>query len=666
MESKNVTDPEQLAAHTLRLLAVDAVEKAQSGHPGLPMGMADCALVLFQRFLRFDPLRPDWPGRDRFVLSAGHGSMLLYGLLHLYGYDLTLEDLQRFRQWASKTPGHPERGVTPGVEISTGPLGQGAASSVGLALASRFLGARVNTEEFQPGDYRVFALVSDGDLMEGVSAEAASLAGHLALGNLIWIYDDNRISIEGDTGLSFTEDVGLRFEAYGWQVQQVDGHDRGAVARCLAAAVDEKGRPSLICASTHIGFGSPHRQDSAEAHGSPLGAQEVEATKAALGFPLSPSFLVPKPVRDFCRGRTRELTALRKRWEQDFHQWESRHPDRAALWRRLLGPELPAGLTEALFEIAAIGKPEATRVSSGRVLQRAAEILPGLLGGSADLAPSVKSWIKDSPALSVDSPAGRNLHFGVREHAMGGILNGLALSGAAIPFGGTFLVFADYLRPAMRLAALMKLGVIYVFTHDSLFVGEDGPTHQPVEHLAALRCIPDLVVYRPADALETAAGWAVALTRRQGPTALILSRQNLPQLDRPTQARSSDLLRGAQILVPEKKGQKAVVVASGSEVACAVAAARALGIRAVSMPSIELFLSQPAAFQRRILPPGYRVAVVEASRDSGWYRLVGPGGLIIGMPGFGASAPADELARRFGLDGPSIQRKLARWVRASR
>ncbi|MBN2498323.1 MAG: transketolase [Deltaproteobacteria bacterium] len=653
-------DPEQLAVHTLRMLAADAVEQARSGHPGMPMGMADGAFVLFQRFLRHDPTRPDWPGRDRFVLSAGHGSALLYALLHLYGYGVSLDDLKRFRQWGSCTPGHPERGCAPGVEMTTGPLGQGFATGVGLALASSHIHERLGGGAFSPADWRVWAIVSDGDLMEGVASEAASLAGHLRLGKLVYLYDDNRISIEGSTELSFGEDVAGRFEAYGWHVQKVDGHDRQALAAACEAARDEIERPSLICARTHIAYGSPGKQDSADSHGAPLGADELRETKRALGWPEEPAFFVPDEARALVERRRAELASEREAWEAELARWKAACPDGAALWEQLSRADLPAGLLDELIEAAA-GESAATRALSGKVLQRAAKLVPGLLGGSADLAPSNKTAIKDGGSVAASSFGGRNIHFGVREHAMGAMLNGMALAGL-VPYGGTFLVFADYLRPAIRLAALMELGAIYVLTHDSIFVGEDGPTHQPIEQLASLRCIPGLAVYRPADALETAAGWTLALRRRRGPTALVLSRQKLPALERPAGFRPDHALQGAYVLVPEREGKRAVVVASGSELAPAAAAARELGVRAVSMPSVECFFELGASERDAIVPAGWKVAVVEASRDPGWARVAGRDGLVIGMQGFGASAPGDELGERFGLDAGSIQRSLADWL----
>ena len=644
---------EQLATNTIRMLSVDAIEKANSGHPGMPMGMADCAFVLFHRFLRHDPNKPDWPGRDRFVLSAGHGSMLLYSLLHLYGYEISINDLKNFRQWGSRTPGHPERNCVPGVETTTGPLGQGFGNSVGLALAGKLLGARLNTPDFRPVDWRVFTIASDGDLMEGVAAEAASIAGHLKLSNLIVLYDDNRISIEGPTDLTFTEDVGKRFDAYGWHIQRIDGHDHKQVESALQRAVLENTRPSIICARTHIAYGSPKKQDSADSHGAPLGKDEVKATKEALNWPPESTFEVPDDVRALFARRTEGLKEERLDWDEKFNKWSKTHPDRVALFNRLHNMEIPGGLLDELVEFAG-NDQAATRALSGKVLQRAAEILPGLVGGSADLAPSNKTMIKDSPSINAENFAGRNLHFGVREHAMAAMLNGMALSGGLIPYGGTFLVFSDYMRPSIRLAAMMGLSVIYVFTHDSIFVGEDGPTHQPIEHLSVLRAIPNLLVYRPADALETAVGWTLALQRRDGPTALILTRQKVPPLERPDEFKPEDALAGAYVLCTEKKKRRKAVVATGSETAPALAAARELGIRAVSMPSVELFLSLPKKVRQKILPDNFSVATVEASRDSGWYRLTGKQGLVIGMDRFGASAPYQTIYEKLGLTASRI------------
>jgi transketolase len=515
-------------------------------------------------------------------------------------------------------------------------------------------------------DWRVFTIASDGDLMEGVASEAASLAGHLKLSNLIVLYDDNKISIEGSTDLTFSEDVGKRFDAYGWHIQHIDGHDHKELESALQRAVLERAvletsRPSIICARTHIAYGSPKLQDSADSHGAPLGKDEVRATKEALGWPTEPAFAVPDDVRALFAGRAEGLQEERQDWEENFKKWRKAHPDRAALFDRLHNKEIPGGLLDDLVKFAGSDKA-ATRALSGKVLQRAAEILPGLIGGSADLAPSNKTMVKDSPSISSEDFSARNLHFGVREHAMAAMLNGMALSGGLIPYGGTFLVFSDYMRPSIRLAAMMELPVVYVFTHDSIFVGEDGPTHQPVEHVAALRAIPNLLVYRPADALETAVGWALAVQRNDGPTALILTRQKVPPLERPKDFKPEDALAGAYVLCKEKDNRKKAVVATGSEVSPALAAALKLGIRAVSMPSVELFLSLPEGERKKILPEDFSVAVVEASRDAGWHQLVDKTGLIIGMDRFGASAPGSELGKQFGFTDEAILKKLSEWV----
>ncbi len=653
---------EQTAVNTIRFLAVDAIQKANSGHPGMPMGMADCAFVLLHDFMRHDPSDPQWPGRDRFVLSAGHGSMLLYAMLHLSGYDLSMEEIMRFRQWGSRTPGHPEYGVTAGVETTTGPLGQGFANGVGMALAAKLLGARLNTKEFSPVDWRVFGIVSDGDLMEGISSEAASLAGHLKLGNLNYLYDDNHICIEGNTNLTFDENVAGRFEAYGWHVQKIDGHDRKAVADALSKAVAEKQKPSIICARTHIAFGSPGKQDSEKAHGSPLGVEEVASTKKNLGWPTEPSFLVPQEVRDLFAEKQKQLKTQHDQWDTEFAKWCDANPDLKKLFDSMGNPQDAQKLLGEFID-AAGPMPAATRALSGKVLQKAAEQFDLLIGGSADLAPSNKTNISGGESIEPGSFSGRNMHFGIREHSMGSMMNGMALSGL-IPYGGTFLVFADYMRPAIRMAALMELGTIYVFTHDSIFVGEDGPTHQPIEQLASLRCIPGLVVYRPADALETAAGWALAISRRHGPTALVLTRQKLSELRRPSGFTPEKAMDGAYVVVQEDSDKKAVVVATGSEVAPAAKAAGKLGIRCVSMPSVELFLEMSEERQALLIPKDWSVAVVEASHDPGWYRICGKDGLVVGIDRFGASAPASDVAEHLGMTEEAIEEKLRTWLQA--
>ncbi|HEY5974861.1 MAG TPA: transketolase [Geobacteraceae bacterium] len=662
MQRERLTEGQaRLAANTLRMLAVDAVEQAGSGHPGLPMGAADYAFLLWYEFLRFDPADPDWPGRDRFVLSAGHGSMLLYGLLHLFGYDLSIAELQRFRQWGSRTPGHPEFGVTTGVEVTTGPLGQGFANSVGLALAGRMAAARCGDARFSPAVGRVFVLASDGDLMEGVSGEAASLAGHLGLGNLVCLYDANRITIEGGTELAFSEDVAARFVAYGWQVAIVDGHDRGQVRAALTAAVAEAGRPSLIVCQSHIAWGSPGKQDSAAAHGSPLGKEEAAATRRNLVWPDEP-FHIPPMVRELCRQRVVELQAEHDRWQRQLRAWRRRRPDQARLWDQLCRRVMPEGLVDELLTAVA-GQEGATRTLAGQALQRAASLIPALVGGSADLAPSTNTWLVGSPAVIAGDYGGRNLHFGVREHAMAAILNGLARSGLFIPFGATFLAFSDYCRPAIRLAALMAQHVVYVFTHDSLFLGEDGPTHQPVEQLASLRLIPNLTVWRPADGVEAALAWAAALQYHNGPTALVLTRQKVPALMREDGWQPALFNRGGYLLREGGAHPDVVLLASGSEVALAMAAAALLAVdgtvvRVISVPCLEAFQAQPAAYRRRLLPGRVPRVAIEAGCGEPWGRLLGSGGLFIGMNGFGASAPEKVLAEQFGFTPAQVADRI--------
>ncbi len=650
---------------TLKFLAVDAVEQANSGHPGMPLGAADLAFVLWSRVLRYDPAAPDWPDRDRFVLSAGHGCMLLYGLLHLAGYDLSLQEIQRFRQSGSRTPGHPEYGHTPGVEATTGPLGQGIGNGAGLALAARMMAARFNTDESKLISHRVFVLAGDGDMMEGVSGEASSLAGHLRLGNLIVLYDDNRITIEGETALTFSEDVGRRHEAYGWHVEHVDGHDHDAIARALESAIVEDARPSLLVCRTHIAHGAPTKQDTAEAHGAPLGEAEVRAMKERLGWPPEPTFRVPEAVRAFFKGRADEGAALRTAWERRLEQWREGHPEQAALWDAMRSKTAPPDLAAKLLDAAPVG-PGATREHGGVILQKAAEILPGLVGGSADLAPSTKTRLLASPSIRPGDYAGRNIHFGIREHAMGAILNGLAYYGAFRPFGSTFLVFSDYMRPAIRIAALARLPVTYVFTHDSIFVGEDGPTHQPIEQAASLRLIPNLWVFRPADGIETATAWAMALQRTDGPSAILLTRQKVPPLERQAKGEIADPRRGAYLVAGDGRPD-AVVASTGSEVHLAMAARASLAaagrrIHVVSVPCLEVFAAQVPSHRARLFPPGVPVATVEAGRTDPWKDLAGADGLTIGLDRFGASAPAEVLADELGLTAPIVTERIREWL----
>ncbi|MFH1086100.1 MAG: transketolase [Chloroflexota bacterium] len=661
-------DLEQLTVNTIKMLAVDGVEQAASGHPGMPMGAADYATVLWTRYLRHNPDDPAWPNRDRFVLSAGHGSMLLYALLHLAGYDLLLDELKRFRQWDSKTPGHPEYGLTPGVETTTGPLGQGFSNGVGMAIAAKMAAAHYNTAEHALVDHYVYGIVSDGDLMEGVTAEAASLAGHLGLGNLIYFYDDNRISIEGSTDLAFTEDRGKRFEAYGWQVLYIDGHDRAAAARAVEQAQADTARPTLIVARTVIGNGSPHMANNAEVHGAPLGAAEVAATKEALGWPQEPTFLVPEAVRALFAERAAALRGEYCAWQATLGAWAAANPALAAEREAALARRLPDDLEQQLLA-ALPAKPDATRRLSGAVIQKIAELVPGFVGGSADLAPSTSTLIKKTTDIGRGAFGGRNFHFGVREHAMGSIVNGLALYGGFIPFGATFLVFADYMRPPIRLANIMGVQAIFVFTHDSIFVGEDGPTHEPVEQIASLRLIPGMTVIRPADGPEVAAAWAYALRHTDGPTALILTRQGVPAIARDGEFSFKAFNRGAYT-VAETAGKQpdVVLIGTGSELQFGLAAKRALeaagyAARVVSMPSRELFLRQDAAYRAGLIPAAARKVVLEAGVRFGWGDLVGPDALFITQDTYGHSAPYKVLAQELGYTDEQVAARVLAWVR---
>ncbi len=657
----------QLAVNTIKLLAVDAVEKANSGHPGMPMGMADCAFVLWSRYLRFDPKEPRWPNRDRFILSAGHGSMLLYGLLHLSGYDLSLDDLKQFRQWGSRTPGHPEASHTPGVEVTTGPLGQGFANGVGMAIAEKMAAAQFNSKERALYDHRIFGIVSDGDLMEGISHEAASIAGHLGLGNLVYFYDDNHISIEGKTEITLTDDAAARFEAYGWFAQRIDGHDHAQIERALDAALAQKERPSIIVARTHIANGAPTLHDSPKSHGEPLGAEEVARTKKAVGWPEEPTFRVPDEVRALFASRVSSLREERAAWERLRDDWKRENPERARLWEERLEAKIPADLFDELVQKLPAPAAEATRALAGQIEQLVAERLPGLVGGSADLDPSTKTAIKSSGFLSPGDFSGRNVHFGVREHGMGGILNGLAQYGGFIPFGSTFLVFSDYMRPSIRLAALGHLHTIYVFTHDSVLLGEDGPTHQPVEQLGALRLIPHLHVHRPADALEVAAAWTAAVSRKDGPTAIVLTRQKLPPISRPAAFDPKLALRGGYVVKPAAGKPDLVLMATGSELHVVAGAAELLekeGRRCqlVSLPCLERFEAEDAGYRAQVLPPGVRRLSLEAGRTEPWLRWVGPDGLALGVDDFGASAPAKVLAEQLGLTAEKVAARARDWL----
>ena len=658
-------DLDQLCINTIRTLAMDTVQQAKSGHPGMPMGAAAMAYVMWTRFLRHNPLDPHWPNRDRFVLSAGHGSALLYCLLYLTGYDLPLEELQRFRQFGSRTPGHPEYRLTPGVETTTGPLGQGFGNAVGMGIAERFMAARFNRPGHNIIDHYIYAIVSDGDLMEGVSSEAASLAGHLRLGNLIFLYDSNHISIEGDTGLAFTEDAGRRFEAYQWHVQQVDGNDLEEVTQAIAAAQAETERPSLILAHTHIAYGSPNFQDTAAAHGAPLGEEEVRRTKEHFGFPSDQTFYVPPAALEHFREARANGQQQQVAWQERLAAYGLAHPELAAAWQQAMQGQLPAGWQEVLPVFAPSDGAMATRTASGRVLNAIAPKLPGLIGGSADLAPSTDTYLKDLHDFNAEDYGGRNLRFGVREHAMGSLLNGIALYGGLRPYGGTFLIFSEYMRPPIRLASFMELPVVYVYTHDSIGLGEDGPTHQPVEQLLSLRAIPGLVVLRPADANETVEAWRIALERTDGPTALALTRQRLPVLDRTILASAEGVRRGGYILSEAAGGTpEAIIIATGSEVSLALEAqslltGQGVRVRVVSMPSWELFDAQTQDYRETVLPPQLLARVaVEAGISLGWSRYVGDAGAVVGIDHFGASAPAEVLFKEFGFTSERVAQRV--------
>lgn len=663
---------DNLCINTVRFLSVDAVEKADSGHPGLPMGAAPMAYVLWTRFLKHNPNNPGWEDRDRFVLSAGHGSTLLYSLLHLTGYDLPLEQIQLFRQWGSKTPGHPERGLTPGVETTTGPLGQGFGNSVGMAIAEDYLAARYNRPDFQIVDHYTYALVSDGDLMEGVSSEVASLAGHLNLGKLICLYDDNHITLSAGTNITFTEDCATRFEAYGWHTQTVEnGNDLAAIERALRIAQTERERPSLILVRTHIGYGSPNKQDTFKAHGSPLGEREVKLTKQALGWPLDPTFYIPDEALAHFRLAVKNGKQAEAEWDAKISDYAKAFPDLAKEFQEGMAGELPKGWDAGIPSFPADTKGMATRVASGKVLNAIDQKLPSLIGGSADLDPSTHTALQamgdfENPRDEAGnlqgstgggwSYAGRNLHFGVREHGMGSIANGLAVHGGIIPFTATFLIFSDYMRPPIRLAALMKLGVIYVFTHDSIALGQDGPTHQPIEQLASLRAMPELIVIRPCDANETAVAWGVAIETRDRPVALILTRQNVPTLDRTQFAAAEGLRRGAYVLEDAPEGKPdLILIGTGSEVSLIVRAGKKLTeegmkVRIVSMPSWKLFDAQPQSYRDSVLPPAmHKRLAVEAGSTQGWCKYIGGGGDVIGADRFGASAPGEVVMREYGF-----------------
>ena len=653
------TDIEQLGINTVRVLAADAVQKANSGHPGTPMGLAPMGHVLWSRTMRYNPRDPGWPNRDRFVLSCGHACMLQYSYLYLTGYDLSLDDIRNFRQLHSKTPGHPEYGLTPGIEVTTGPLGQGFANGIGLAIAQKHLAARYNRPGFELFNYKVYAICSDGDMMEGISSEAASLAGHLALGNVIYLYDDNHISIEGNTNITFEEDVAKRFEAYGWHVQVLaDGNDVAAIELAIEQAKKETARPSLIKVRTHIGYGSPNKVDTAAAHGSPLGTDEVKLVKQFFGFDPEQSFVVPGKVLEYYRAVGEKGVGMEKEWNALYEAWQKEFPDLAVEYAAALQDRLPEGWEKKIpvFKPAdGKGGQLSTRIAGGKVLNAIAASLPGLIGGAADLAPSTETNMKDYGSFSAEDPGGRNFHFGIREHAMGAIANGMAVTKGVIPFGATFLIFSEYMRPPIRLAAIMKVRPIFIYTHDSIGLGEDGTTHQPVEQLASLRSIPNITLLRPADANETAQAWKIALQHQGGPVILVFTRQNLPIIDPSSYKRTGDLSKGAYILSEPERSPELILLATGSEVSLILQAQQKLkenGIaaRVVSMPSWELFERQDDNYKQRILPKGLKKRLaVEAASPMGWSKYVTDEGDMLGMTRFGESAPAEDLFKEFGF-----------------
>ena len=651
-----------LAINTVRTLSMDAVQAAESGHPGTPMALAPLAYALYTRHVRHNPADPHWPDRDRVILSAGHASMLLYSTLYLSGYDLSLDEIKNFRQWGSKTPGHPEFGHTAGVETTTGPLGQGVGNAVGFAVAEAHLAALFNREQHQVIDHYTWFIAGDGCLQEGISHEAASFAGHQKLGKLIGFFDDNRITIDGRTDLSCSDDVQQRFESYGWQVLHIsDVNDQSQIDAAIAEAKRDTERPTLIVTRTIIGFGSPNRADTAKAHGEPLGKDEIKLTKAAYGWPSDEPFHVPTAALEHWRLAKERGVNMQAEWMRRFAEYAKAFPSEAKELGRRWHGDLPAGWEKSLPEFTSENGNVASRAASGSVINAIGPAIPELIGGSADLTGSNLTNVKNAGIFSATQRSGRNFHFGIREHAMGAVMNGVALHGGIIPYGGTFLVFADYMRPAIRLAALMRQQVIYVFTHDSIGLGEDGPTHQPIEHLGALRCIPNLLVLRPADAQETAEAWRTALKHRTGPSALVLTRQKLPLIDRSTHGAASGVAKGAYVLkdAPEGQKAKAVIIATGSEVEIALKAqtelaAKGIETRVVSMPSMELFAQQPKEYQAAVLPEGVRRVAVEAAHPMSWHRWVGQDGAIVGIDGFGASAPAPKLFQEYGITAQAI------------
>ncbi len=648
---------ENLCINSIRFLSIDAIQKANSGHPGAPMGMAPMAFALWDKFLKHNPADPNWPNRDRFILSAGHASAMLYSLLHLTGYDLSLEEIMNFRQWESKTPGHPEYGQTPGVEATTGPLGQGFAMGVGMAIAEKTLSEHYNKPDYKIVDHYIYSIVSDGDLQEGVAAESASMAGNLKLGKLIYLYDDNDISIEGSTDITFTEDVAKRFEAYGWHVQSpVDGLDIDGISGAIENAQAETGRPSLIICRSIIGYGSPNRQNTAGIHGEPLGEEEIVLTRKNLGWEYDQPFSVPQEALDHFRQALERGVTKQSEWESMFAEYKNKFPEEAGQFENSLSGNLPSGWDSDLDGLfAGQEKALATRAASGQVLNAVAPKIHALMGGSADLSPSNKSIMKDRGDFGANNYSGHNMHFGIREHAMGAVCNGMALHKGVIPYAATFLPFYDYMRSTVRMSALMGLRVIYIFTHDSIGVGEDGPTHQPVEQILGLRSVPNTVTLRPGDATETAEAWKIALQRENGPTALILSRQGLPIIDRSKMAAASGVQRGGYVLWESSNSPEIILIGTGSEVQFAVEAgqqlyAKGIAVRVVSMPSWELFDAQPEMYRNEVLPPEIRARVsIEAGTTLGWERYVGLDGTAIGVNRFGASAPAKIIYEKLGI-----------------
>ncbi|HEX6574293.1 MAG TPA: transketolase [Gemmatimonadaceae bacterium] len=647
---------DDLCINAIRVLAMDAVQKADSGHPGTPMALAPIAYVLWTRHLRYNPANPEWIDRDRFVLSAGHASMLLYSVLYLTGYDLSLDDIKQFRQWESRTPGHPEYGYTPGVETTTGPLGQGLGNSVGMAIAEAQLAATFNKQDHAIINHHTYFIASDGDMMEGISHEASSYAGHLKLGKLIGFYDDNHITIEGNTSLTFSDDTAKRFEAYGWHLQRIeDANDLDAIDNAIVEAKKVTDRPSLIVVRSHIGFGSPNKHDTAEAHGSPLGADEIKLTKEALGYPSQEPFYVAPEALEQWRKMKDRGAGLEREWRSRYDAWKNAYASDAGELERRLKGDLIEGWDDLIPTFNADNGSVASRAASGVVLNAIAAKVPELVGGSADLASSTNTIVKGAPSISAENYAGRNFHFGIREHGMGAVMNGMAVHGGFIPYGATFLIFSDYMRPAVRLAAIMKQHVIYVYTHDSIGLGEDGPTHQPIEQLSTLRAIPDFTLIRPADASETAEAWRAALKHKDGPVALVLTRQKLGFIDRTKYAPAAGVAKGAYVLSDADGGSPQVVLmSSGSEVALILEAQKKLqeaGIRArvVSMPSHELFAAQPQEYRESVLPPGVKRVAIEAAQPMSWQRWVGDQGVALGLHRFGASAPYKELYEHLGL-----------------